>query len=239
MPHAEARSGMPADWAWRAGCEVAPAPERTATFTPMGFEREYAYPLIVWLHGAGADESSLPEVMRHVSLRNFIAVAPCGRFNLSAGAVETDCWEQTDEAIDAAEEVVADAIEAARSRFCLHPKRVFLAGVGVGGTMAMRVALRQPGWFGGAATLDGPLPRHGRLLCRVNESRRLPLLLSACRDSPAYPERRVGSDLALLHSAGCRVGVRQYPGADDLTTAMLADLNRWAMEIVCGAATRA
>jgi hypothetical protein len=41
-------------------------------------------------------------------------------------------------------------------------------------------------------------------------------------------------DLALLHSAGCRVAIRQYPGNDDLTTAMLADVNRWAMDIICG-----
>jgi hypothetical protein len=40
--------------------------------------------------------------------------------------------------------------------------------------------------------------------------------------------------LRLLHSAGCTVALRQYPGGDELTTGMLADINRWMMERVCG-----
>ena len=34
-------------------------------------------------------------------------------------------------------------------------------------------------------------------------------------------------------AAGCTVALRQYPCGDDLTTTMLADLNRWIMEVVC------
>lgn len=235
VPHAESRRAVPAEWAWKTAPAPTAAPSHTAVFTPMGFEQAYAYPLLVWLHGEGANEQSLPDVMRHVSPRNFVAVAPRG-VSLRDGVDGGRCtWRQSPEGIDAAEEAVAEAIEAMRSRFSLNPNRVFIAGVGAGGTMAMRVALRQPGWFAGAATLDGPLPTGGRLLCRVDESRRLPLMLSASRESPSYPESRVCRDLTLLHSAGAKVAVRQYPGDDDLTTVMLGDLNRWAMEIVCGA----
>jgi hypothetical protein len=49
-----------------------------------------------------------------------------------------------------------------------------------------------------------------------------------------HPDRRVCSDLRLLHSAGCTVALRQYPGDDELTTSMLSDLDRWLMESVCG-----
>ena len=100
--------------------------------------------------------------------------------------------------------------------------------------MALRLGLRRPEWFAGAASLNGPLPREHRLLSRVNEARRLPLLLQSGRDSEGYPESTVCDDLSLLHSAGCQVSIRQYPGADELTTVMLADLDRWAMGIVCG-----
>ena len=54
------------------------------------------------------------------------------------------------------------------------------------------------------------------------------------RDSRDYPDRRVCDDLRLLHSAGCTVALRQYPGGDELTTNMLSDLDRWLMEFVCG-----
>jgi phospholipase/carboxylesterase len=95
--------------------------------------------------------------------------------------------------------------------------------------------LTHPDRFAGVATLDGALPNSPRLLSCINRVRRLPLMLASSRYSAAYPEARVCRDLTLLHSAGCRVAVRQYPGDDDLTTEMLADVNRWAMEILCGA----
>jgi len=232
VPHAESRHALPAEWAWTepAAPEAPTAP--MATFTPTAYEAGYQYPLLVWLHADACDECSLHEVMRHVSLRNFVGVAPRG---VEACDEAGYGWRQSADAIDAAEDAVFDAVEAARSRFSLHPQRVFLAGSGAGGTMAMRVALRHPDRFAGVATIDGPLPTGDRpLMARLNDLRRLPLMLAASRDSFAYGEASVCRDLSLLHSAGCRVAVRQYPGDDDLTTAMLADVNRWAMEIVCG-----
>ncbi len=230
VPHAAARSSVPAEWSWTES-PTTPAPRREcATFTPMGYEAGYRYPLLVWLHGEGSDEQSLPEVMRHVSTRNYVGVAPRGVDNAAEGYT----WGQSLGSIDTAEDAVFEAIEAATERFGPHPDRVLLAGVGSGGTMAIRIAMRHPDRFGGVATIDGPLPTGNQPLARLNELRGLPLLLSASKESTAYGESRVCRDLSLLHTGGCRVAVRQYPGDDELTTAMLADLNRWAMEIVCG-----
>lgn len=230
VPYSESRRDVPVEWTWS---EAAPAPTTsptTATFAPLAYESGYKYPLVVWLHSDGACESSLPQVMKHISLRNFVAVAPRGVEALADGYG----WSQFADCVDAAEDAVFDAIDSTRERFSLHPNRVFLVGSGSGGAMAMRVALRHPNKFAGVATLDGALPTGDALLCRVNDARKLPLLLSASKQSIDYPESRMCRDLALLHSAGCRVAIRQYPGNDDLTTAMLADVNRWAMDIICG-----
>ncbi|WP_197526289.1 alpha/beta hydrolase [Botrimarina colliarenosi] len=230
VPYSESRRSVPAEWAWSEATAAPAVDPTTATFAPLGYESGYQYPLLVWLHGDGANEQTLPQVMRHISVRNFVATAPRG----VDGVASAFGWRQNADSIDAAEDAVFDAIEATGERFSLHPRRVFLAGSGSGGSMAMRIALRHPGRFAGVATLDGALPTSDALLCRVNELRELPMLLSACKQSPAYSEPQVCRDLSLLHSAGCSVAIRQYPGDDDLTTTMLADLNRWAMGIVCG-----
>lgn len=230
VPHADPRSQSPSDWAWNETLAPKAEPSDIAAFAPVAYEPGYEYPLLVWLHGDATDEECLPEIMRHVSVRNYVAVAPRGVAPRDAGYG----WTQDTDAIDAAEDAVFDAIDAARGRFSVHPQRVFLAGAGPGGTMAMRIALAHPERFAGAATIDGPLPEGRTPLGRVNDLRELPLLLAASKESPAFGEAAVGRDLRLLHSAGCRVAVRQYPGDDDLTDSMLADLNRWAMEIVCG-----
>ena len=46
-----------------------------AVFAPMHYEPNYAYPLVVWLHGAGGSERELPEIMCNVSPQNYIGIA--------------------------------------------------------------------------------------------------------------------------------------------------------------------
>lgn len=230
VPHAIARKSVPAEWAWSEAPATAPATSDTAIFTPMAYESGYRYPLLVWLHGDATDQQCLPMVMRHISTRNFVALAPRGIDTCGHGLG----WDPSSASVDTAEDLIFDAVDSASQRFSLNHNRIFLAGSGSGGTMALRIALRYPDRFAGVATLDGPMPTGDQPLGRVNDSRDLPIMLAASKQSAAYTEPNVCSDLSLLHTAGCRVHVRQYPGDDDLTTAMLADLNRWAMKIVCG-----
>src|SRR5262245_28959832 len=62
--------------------------------TPLHYERNYAYPLVVWLHGAGDDERQVTNVMPLVSSRNYAAVGPRGTLPLDnpLGAYR---WSQT------------------------------------------------------------------------------------------------------------------------------------------------
>jgi phospholipase/carboxylesterase len=204
-----------------------------ATFQPIHYERGYAYPLVVLLHGAAGSERELRHVMPRVSTRNYVAIAPrgCTPDDRYAGRYN---WPQTCDAIEATEALVAHCLAEAMGRFNVHPRRIFLAGCGSGGTMAVRLAWNDPARFAGVVSINGPLPRHLRPLRQINELRQVPCLLATTRDSQIYPPSRVCSDLRLLHSAGCTVALRQYPGCDDVTTDMLKDMDRWLMEFVCG-----
>jgi len=212
-----------------------PAPH--ATFAPIHYEPNYAYPLLVWLHGHAGNEHELRQVMPQVSMRNYVAVAPQGSWKDSRYRGRHG-WRQASDMIEDAEARIADCIAAAKQRFNIHPARIFLAGHGSGGTMAVRVAWNDPGRFAGVVAINGPLPTRQSPLRRVNELRQLPCLLAMSRDSQAYPAARVCEDLRLLHAAGCTVAMRQYPGADGLTKWMLADLDRWMMDLVCGASAK-
>ena len=207
-------------------------------FVPMHYERAYAYPLLVWLHGEGGRERELRQLMPHVSVRNYVGVAVRGTAVVE-GAPGNFTWNQSPDGADEAAERVPQAINVAKHRLNIHAKRVYIAGQGCGGTMALRLALQFPEWFGGAVSLGGPMPTGNAPLSRVNEARRLPLLLASCLDSRSYPQARVASDLRLLHAAGFSLGLRQYPGENELTTVMLADMDRWLMAHVCPQAAAA
>lgn len=205
-----------------------------ATFAPMHYEAGYAYPLIVWLHDSDSNEQELRQVMPLVSMRNYVAIAPRGTGEDSRQRSRFS-WRQTTDAIETAHTRIAECVAVAQERFNIHPKRIFLVGRGSGGTMALRTAWSAPDRFAGVAAINGPLPSTSSPMRRVNELRHVPCLLATSRDHASYPSAQVCRDLRLLHTAGCTVALRQYPGSDDLTSNMLSDLDRWLMELVCGA----
>ena len=212
--------------------EPALAGAECALFAPLHYEPNYAYPLLVWLHGPGDSQQQLKRIMPLVSMRNYVAVAPAASLHAAATAGRAAIgWQQTDGGVLAAEQRVLASISSARSRFCISPARIFIAGLASGGTMALRLALNHPRLFAGAGSFGGPLPRGDRPLCRVAEARgALSLLLAMGAGSNGYPAGRVTEDLRLLHAAGIPVTVRQYACGDELNAGMLADLNQWIME---------
>jgi phospholipase/carboxylesterase len=211
---------------------------RHSLFAPLHYERNYAYPLLVWLHGPGNDERQLRRVMPSLSMRNYVAVAPRGTLARDADADEEGfCWAQQHDHIYLAEQRAFDCIELAKRKFHVKRDRIFLAGAGCGGTMAVRLALANPDQFAGAISIGGELPRGSAPFSRVNEARRMPLLVMAGLESKRYPQPRVNDDLRLLHSAGIAVTLRLYPFADEIAPLMLADVDRWVMQQICPEST--
>ncbi|MGE0607234.1 MAG: alpha/beta hydrolase [Pirellulales bacterium] len=199
-----------------------------ALFGPLHYEPNYAYPLLVWLHGPGDDETQLRRVMPMISLRNYVAVAPRGT-GASAGR-SGHGWPQNQAEIGLAEQRVFDGIDAARRKFHVHERRIFLAGFDCGGTMAFRLALMHPEMFAGVISLGGAFPSRHSPLARLNRARNLPILLSTGRDSGVYPPEKVCEDLRLFHTAGFQVALRQYPCGQEIALNMLSDIDRWMME---------
>lgn len=197
-------------------------------FTPMHYERNYAYPLVVWLHGPDDDERQVTRVMPLVSTRNYVGVGTRGTVP-SRHAPDAYNWSQTSRHIALAEHRVVSAVAAARRWLNVAPHRVFLAGYGSGGTMALRIGLNQPRAFAGALSIGGPFPSTLRPLSQLHEARELKIFMTTARDSQEYPQADVCRHLRLFHAAGMSVDLRQYPCGDELTTNMLSDMDRWIM----------
>ena len=211
-------------------------------FTPLHYEPNYAYPLVVWLHGPDDNETQLRQVLPLVSVRNYVAVGPRGTLaSVQSGEQTGYRWQQSADLILLAENRVLRAIAAARRRFNVHDERIVLAGLGCGGTMAVRLALQHPHLVSGAVSLGGPFPQDHSPLRRWHERRRLRLLIASGQTSSEYPPEHVCRDLALFHAANMIVHLRHYPCGDELTTEMLADVDRWIMHefIASQASTRA
>jgi len=196
-------------------------------FLPMHYERTYAYPLIVWLHGDDQSADQIQQLMPSVSMRNFVAVAP------SAPAIDRErnqLWLQDPTAIGEAHESIVQAIDYATTRFNIDKNRIFLAGAQQGGTMAFRIAFQRPDLFAGVMSLNGPLPTERSVLGDWAQCRNMPVMWAHCRDSEDFDQDTLCQQLKLLHVAGFSVTLRQYPGFKMLSDKMLSDCNNWVME---------
>ena len=189
-------------------------------FLPMGYEAGYSYPLIVWLDDPRGRRFDLGRVMQRVSLRNCVAVCPA----------------REDRAIDR-EEAVWQAIDRLRERVSIHPGRIFLAGQGEGGTEAFRIACRHAADFAGVISLGGQFPHGEALFSRLSAIRQLPMLLCCRREAPDAVVQPTDRTLRLFHAAGALLTMRIYPGHNDLSKPILADVNRWIMDEICGSQT--
>ncbi|MDX1962547.1 MAG: alpha/beta hydrolase-fold protein [Pirellulales bacterium] len=209
-------------------------PLHFALFAPLHYERNYAYPLLIWLHGPQDQEQQLRQVMPHISLRNYVAVGPRGtapdnhpHAPLGVGGFT---WDHSPRGVEQAEQRVLRCLELAAQKFHISRRRIFVAGLESGGTMALRLALRQPRLFAGGLSLGGAFPDSAAPLAKLHEARELPLFITTCKESQLYPEHQVCEQLRLFHAAGLNMMLRQYPGEDGLTDLMLADMDRWLME---------
>jgi len=205
-----------------------------ASFAPLHYERNYAYPLLVWLHGPGDDERQLQRVMPLISMRNYSGIAPRG--NRAHADGRGFYWEQTSGSISKADQNVIDCIEIAKERFHIAPDRIFVGGYDCGGTMAMRIGLNHPDLFAGAISIGGPFPTGHSPLRQLDLARQLPLFIAQGQNAKKYTQERTCEELRLFHAAGMSATLRQYPCEDELTTQMLLDLNTWMMEQVTGSA---
>ncbi|MBR4834460.1 MAG: hypothetical protein IKU86_09060 [Thermoguttaceae bacterium] len=230
---------------------------RTRTFPhflalPMHYEPKYAYPLIVWLHDAGSSETEIFDVAPQISQRNYVAIAPRG---LACPRVQVACrrssdgrlivenrreeircdWPETEQGVYEAENLVLYSIDQALAKANVNRRRVFLAGRGSGGTMALRVALRNPREFAGVVSIDGAFPTLERRPLRDwRDARDLPILMTT--GSGSATPRLTPKQLRLFHTAGLTVVVRQYNersnepnAAETRMKKILLDVDRWAM----------
>ena len=107
-------------------------------FVPLHYEPNYAYPLVVWLHGpGGGGHRQLKQVMPHVSMRNYVAVAPAWPEPTESNQSQSDAGRSQDaNGIVETMYRVNDCVRIASQRFNIASQRVFLAGFDVGGSMA-------------------------------------------------------------------------------------------------------
>lgn len=225
--HQTSRSSAKIEQEWKLASRF--LEEKFSLFVPMYYEKKYAYPLIVWLHENGGDATEVQQIMPHTSLRNYVGIG------VQSGHTghESGChWKQDWNTIDMAQFAVEAAIDQASVRCHINSNRIFIGGIGAGGTMAFRLALSRPDLFAGVMSIDGPLPVNDTPLRKWKNCRQLPVYWAHDRSSSHFSQNQLCRQLQLFHIAGFSITLRQYPQTQSLKTQALSDMNHWIMEMI-------
>jgi len=225
--HAELEAGM------ATGPTVSLVDEPHAIALPDVYEPGYSYPLLVWFHDQGGSEENVFEVLPQISERNYLALAIRGNIPVSD---QQASWSVAEAGAESLLDKVEEAVERMSDQFSIHRERVYLAGVGSGGTTALELLLQRPEAFAGAACLGGEFPHLAHPLAKFRGLRGRRVLLATSLDCPNVKITDLVNSGRLLYSAGVQVGTRIYqqPGGVP-TPKMLRDLDAWLMDGIASA----
>ena len=135
---------------------AAAAPAAELTMVAHEPTRKTAHPpLIVLLHGAGADERDMIGLWRDLP-DDLVVVSPRAPF-AEGGGFRWYRKDSRDADIAISRKIIDLVVDEAVKRFEADPARVFVGGFSQGGVMTYEVALHAPDRFRGAAVLSGSL----------------------------------------------------------------------------------
>jgi phospholipase/carboxylesterase len=212
--------------------EVQSSQRRTLrTFLPIGYEPNYAYPLLVFFHGHGGDEEQVMRLAPRLSRRNYICIGLQGPESVRPGPDGRAgySWGQEDAPDATVEEYVMRAVEQTRRSYHVHSERVYLAGFCEGATLAYRLGLSFPERFAGVLSLNGTMPRRGCPLLRLADLRGLRVFIGHGIANAVVPLALARRDHLLLYTAGLSVRMHTYATTHRIHPDMLRDVNRWIM----------
>jgi phospholipase/carboxylesterase len=201
------------------------------TFLPIGYEPNYPYPLLVFLHDHGGNEEQVLRLAPRLSRRNYVCIALRGPQPLSDRGDGRPAFSWgADGQLDAlVEDYVLGAVEQTRRHCHVHSERIYLAGFRGGATLAYRLGLAHAERFAGVIALNGCMPRRQRPLLRLPEVRKLRVLIGHGLANAVVPLSMARDDARLLYTAGLDVRLRTYAATHRIHPDMLRDVDRWVM----------
>jgi phospholipase/carboxylesterase len=200
---------------------------------PDGCQDGAGYPLLVWLHGFGADMVDLAPLAASIHPAGCIHLlpnAPLGGFDGPGGTVRA-WFERGGKERPAAVRLALAGLDAfvreSLARFQVGPGQAILVGFSQGGNLALRYGLARPDFFAGVSALSCSLRQPNDLLGDLPADRSQPLFLAHGVNDPVVPVGCSRAVVGLLQEQGYRPTYREYPMGHEINETLRAELAAW------------
>jgi phospholipase/carboxylesterase len=206
------------------------------TVYPDDYEEGKPYPLIVLLHGFGANKDDLSGLAPVIDRTNYLYVLPDAPLAMADDPTIRAWYERggkespeaVREALAALDGFVGEVIE----RFRVPPGRALLGGFSQGGAMSLRYGLPRPEIFAGVAVLSGSLRRVDDLLGGLPAERDQLIFVAHGRHDSLVPFEWSQNLVAFLESKRYQPTYRTYPIDHEISPSLVSDLRNWIMKVL-------
>ena len=203
------------------------------TVVPDGYTEDASYPLVVMLHGFGANMRDLAGLAPAINATGYIYACPNAPIPFDLGAGQTGFgWMTprgggTPEETANSERLLGEFFDTVLQQFNVTPGRALLLGFSQGGGMTYRCGLGQPDRFAGLAALSATLPDQDELAARLPTDRTQPIFIAHGRHDPMISEDTAHSAKSFLESHGYSPEFHLYDMGHEISPGVLNDLTHW------------
>ena len=208
------------------------------TVEPDGFESAEGYPLVVLLHGYGANMGDLATLSPAIDSRRYVYAFPNGPVRLRLGyGSEGYGWSASvdggvDESLEPSAQKLLEFFDEVMEKYEVERGRVVLGGFSQGGMMTYRCGLPDPGAFGGLAVLSSRIPEPERLEMLLPEDRSQSIFVTHGTADPLLPVEDGRRARRFLEDHGYSPDYREYEMGHQITEAVVRDLAGWIRDVL-------
>jgi phospholipase/carboxylesterase len=206
------------------------------TVFPDNYEAGQPYPMIVCLHGRGADMRDLAGLAPTIDQQGYLYVCPNAPVTISIGPGYTgQAWYEPggnpspaamEQALTALDGFIRDVF----AEYQVAPGQAILLGFSQGGAMTYRYGMLRPEMLAGLVILSGALRNPAALLPRLPPRRDQRIFIAHGTDDPVAPIDLSRDAVGFLEAQGYRPRYREYPMGHEISLEVLKDLRPWIHE---------
>jgi phospholipase/carboxylesterase len=208
------------------------------TVFPDNYDVGQPCPMIVCLHGRGADMRDLAGLAPAIDQRSYLYVCPNAPLTISIGPGYTgQAWYEPggapspaamEQALTALDGVVRDVF----AHYCVAPGQALLLGFSQGGAMTYRYGMLRPEMFAGLVILSGALRNPEDLLPHLPGQRDQRIFIAHGTHDTVVPVELSRTAVDFLEAQGYQPLYHEYPMGHEITQEVLNDLTPWIHRVL-------
>ena len=208
------------------------------TVVPDDYTPASSYPLVIMLHGFGANMQDLAGLAPAISADGYVYACPNAPIPFQLGPGQTGFGWLTPRGGGTAEEtansdkLLGDFFDTVFQQFNVSPGNAILMGFSQGGGMTYRCGLGRADKFAGLAALSATLPDEDDLAARLPAERIQPIFIAHGLFDQMVSEDTAQSAKSFLESNGYTPEFHTYNMGHEISGEELGDLVLWIARVL-------